>query len=186
MTRNANEAAGGAADISTNIDGVAQAADGTLSRAQESQQAAQELVSIATQLGSLMRQFKIERGDRRVAIALPVRINGTDIDGRAVDQEVMTINVSRKGALLVGINGKLKLGSQISLARLGKMESFRIVWVGAENTAKARQIGVSAIDSASSFWKDVAGTELEAESAGAEGDFAESAPAKLKARAHGA
>jgi methyl-accepting chemotaxis protein len=61
MTRNTGEAASGANGISVNIGGLAQAADGTLLRAQESQKAAQELSSIATQLGTLMRQFKIER-----------------------------------------------------------------------------------------------------------------------------
>jgi methyl-accepting chemotaxis protein len=61
MTRNADEAASGAGNISVNIGGVAQAADGTLLRAKESQKAAQEMTSIATELGGLMRQFKIER-----------------------------------------------------------------------------------------------------------------------------
>jgi methyl-accepting chemotaxis protein len=63
MTRNSNEAASGAVDISTNISGVARAAEGTLSRAQESQKGAQELASIAAELSGLMRRFKIERRD---------------------------------------------------------------------------------------------------------------------------
>ncbi len=80
MTRNASEAASGAGDISVSIGGVAQAAEGTLSRAQESQKAAQELTSIATQLGGLMRQFKIERSDRRIDISLPVTLLPHDVE----------------------------------------------------------------------------------------------------------
>jgi methyl-accepting chemotaxis protein len=80
MTRNASEAATGAGNISANIGEVAQAADGPLLRAQESQKAAQELTAIATQLGSLIRQFKIERSDRRFNKAVSVRIRATDVN----------------------------------------------------------------------------------------------------------
>jgi methyl-accepting chemotaxis protein len=86
MTRNADEAASGANGISVNIGGLAQAADGTLLRAQESQKAAQELSSIATQLGSLMRQFTIEQSDRRYNMAAPVNLKASDVNGRVLEQ----------------------------------------------------------------------------------------------------
>ena len=86
MTRNAGEAASGANGISVNIGGLAQAADGTLLRAQESQKAAQELSSIATQLGTLMRQFTIERSDRRYNMAVLVKPRATDVNGRVLEQ----------------------------------------------------------------------------------------------------
>ena len=59
MTRNVSEAAKGAGEISDNISGVAQAADGTSARAQESHKAAQDLAEVAAQLSSLMGQFKV-------------------------------------------------------------------------------------------------------------------------------
>ena len=186
MTRNASEAASGAGEISTNIGGVAQAAEGTLSRAQESQKAAQELASIATELSSLMRQFKIERRDRRIDISLPVRLRGIDVDGHPVDQEVTTMNVSRKGALLRGIRGKLRAGDEVSLGRLNQLEQFLISWVGEENSPKAGQIGVSAADPASSFWNDVIEENSQDQAAGAGEDSSEQVPAKPKTRAHGA
>jgi hypothetical protein len=126
----------------------------------------------------LMQQFKIERQHRRIEISLPVTLTAADVKGRALDEQVATINVSQRGALLTGIRGKLRMGTQVSLARLNKREQFLIAWVGEDNTARAGQIGVSAVDSASSFWNDVAGTESQAEPA--------SAQAKPKARAHGA
>jgi methyl-accepting chemotaxis protein len=178
MTRNAREAASGAGDISASIGGVAQAAEGTSARARESQKTAQEMASIAAQLSRLMQQFKIERQHRRIEISLPVTLTAADVKGLALDEQVATINVSQRGALLTGIRGKLRMGTQVSLARLNKREQFLIAWVGEDNTARAGQIGVSAVDSASSFWNDVAGTESQAEPA--------SAQAKPKARAHGA
>jgi methyl-accepting chemotaxis protein len=177
MTRNSNEAARGAGDISVNIGGVAQAAEGTLSRAQESQKAAQELASIAKALSTLMRQFKIERADRRIDISLPVNLKAIDLDHRPVNQQVRTINVSRAGALLTGIQSKLQRGSQLSLARANKVEDFLIAWVGDQNTNRAGQIGVSALASDSSFWSDV----IEAQSLT---DLRETP--KPKAIAHGA
>jgi hypothetical protein len=38
---------------------------------------------------------------------------------------------------------------------LGEVEQFQIAWVGAENTERHGQIGVAAIDPASSFWNDL-------------------------------
>jgi methyl-accepting chemotaxis protein len=159
MTRNAGEAAKGASDISISIGGVAQAAEGTSARAQESQKAAQEMASIATQLSTLMRRFKIERSERRFEISVPVRLTAIDASGHAHEQEVKTIDVSRKGALLTalltGIQGELRVGSSITLARGNKRAQFLVAWVGKADGSKPAQIGVTAVDSTTSFWNDV-------------------------------
>jgi methyl-accepting chemotaxis protein len=184
MTRNASEAATGAGNISANIGGVAQAADGTLLRAQESQKAAEELAGIAVQLSSLMRHFKIERRDRRIDISLPVRLTAIDVSGHPVDQEVITVDISPQGASLRGIEARLRLGDKVSLARLGKREQFLIAWAGAENTPETGQIGVSAIDPASSFWTDVIETQSQGEPASAEETYSDKIQAKPKAKGH--
>ncbi len=183
MTRNASEAARGAGDISANISGVAQAAEGTSARAQETEKAAQELSGIAARLSTLMRQFKIERVDRRYDIVLPVSLTAIDSNGRSFEQEAMTMNVSRAGSQLTGIHGRLRLGSQVSLARSNKREQFLVAWVGEANTSRSGQIGVTAVDPATTFWNDVIPSEAEA-SAG-KNDSAKVA-AKPRARAAGA
>jgi methyl-accepting chemotaxis protein len=159
MTRNASEAAHGASNISENIDGVAQAADGTSARAQESQTAAQDLASIAAELSQLMAQFKIERRDRRIDIAIPLRLTATDGAGSPLDQPVTTINISRGGALLRGIRGQLRLGDKVSLVRANRQEEFLVAWVGQSHTADAGQIGVSAIQANSVLWDDLLGAD---------------------------
>jgi methyl-accepting chemotaxis protein len=184
MTRNASEAASGAGNISTSIGGVAQAAEGTQARAQESQKAAEELASIATQLSSLMRQFKIERQDPRIDASLPVRLTATDVVGLALDQEVIAADVSRRGAHLKGVRGKLRPGSKISLARLNKQEQFQVEWAG--EGGRSGQIGVSAVNPQTSFWDDVLGARSQAESARAEANLLGSAVANARARAQGA
>ena len=186
MTRNANQAASGAADISASIGGVSQAAAGTLSRAQESQKAAQGLASIATQLSQLMRQFKIERRDSRIEVCLPVRLTAVGAEGPGGDQEVWTINVSQHGALLKGIRGQLSMGSRVSLSRLNKREDFLTAWVGKENTPEAGQIGISAVDAASTFWNDVIEAHAGDGLASTKHNRSDEVPAKPKAKAQGA
>jgi hypothetical protein len=99
---------------------------------------------------------------------------------------VTTMNISRQGALLSGIRGRLRMGSNISLARRQRQEEFRVEWVGEENSVRAGQIGVSALNFASSFWGDVLGGRSESGPASATGDVAEKIPSRPKARAHGA
>ena len=157
MTRNVGEAAKGASEISDNISGVAQAADGTSARAQESHRAALVLTEVAAQLSSLMVQFKIERrDDRRIDVALRVSLTGIDVNGLPVKQEVMTINISRQGALLEGVHEMLRAGDKIFLSRLQKKEQYLIAWVGGKDKP-AGQIGVSAVDANNTFWDDVLG-----------------------------
>jgi methyl-accepting chemotaxis protein len=63
MTRNVADAAKGAEEITHNIEGVAEAARGTSTSAQESQKAADELAGMAAQLHNLVGQFKIDATD---------------------------------------------------------------------------------------------------------------------------
>jgi hypothetical protein len=182
MTRNTIEAANGASNISVTIGGVARGAEGTLSRARQSQSAAHELASVAKQLGVLMRQFKIERGDKRTDIALAVTLSAVDVEGKSTVQEVLTMNVSSSGALLKGIRSRLCLGSDVTLARLNKQGKFLIAWVGDSKSDKAGQIGVSTTDGAA-LWEDVIAASTAADG---KSDSNDSETTKPKARAHAA
>jgi hypothetical protein len=104
-------------------------------------------------LDDLRAQRLGNRRDPRIELALPVLLKGTDITGRPLDQRVMTVNISKHGALLEGVHGVLRPGDVISLARLRKKEQFRVAWVGEED--KAGHIGVAAVDPNTSFWDEV-------------------------------
>jgi hypothetical protein len=106
-------------------------------------------------LNDLQAQRLGKRRDPRIDLALPVMLSGADASGRPLDQRVMTVNISRRGALLDGIHGRLGLGDTISLSRLQKKEQFRVAWVGVEGTPAAGQIGVAAVDPNTSFWTEV-------------------------------
>jgi methyl-accepting chemotaxis protein len=63
MSRNVSDAARGSGEITSNLAGVAQAAESTSRGADDSQKAAQDLVETATQLRRLVEQFKINANE---------------------------------------------------------------------------------------------------------------------------
>jgi hypothetical protein len=93
-----------------------------------------------------------KRRDTRVDVALPVVLTGVDAGGRPLSQRVMTVNISRRGALLEGIHGELKHGDKISLTRGGKKEEFRVAWIRDEDAPAGARIGVAAVDQNTTFW----------------------------------
>jgi methyl-accepting chemotaxis protein len=155
MKRNVNEAAAGAIEISNSIGGVAQAAEGTSFRAQESQRAAQGLAEVGQLLGRLMAQFKIKRRCARTVVEMPVTLISMDDKGRSIKQSVSTVDISWQGTLIKGFQGKIGKGKIVSLARRGKQQDFRVAWAGAKRTLKAGQLGLSAVDPVPSIWEDV-------------------------------
>ncbi len=66
MTRNVADAAKGSGEITQNIEGVAEAARGTSSSAQESQKAANDLAEMAEHLRNLVGQFKIDGSEAAI------------------------------------------------------------------------------------------------------------------------
>ena len=71
-----------------------------------------------------------KRREPRVQARLQVRIAGIDASGRALLQMVPTRNISRQGALLAGIQGKLKLGEIIAITYKNSKARFRVTWMG--------------------------------------------------------
>ena len=74
MARNVSEAAHGSGEITSNITGVAQAAESTSQGAGETQKAAQQLVDTSQELRRLVEKFKIRGGeqDQREGSSSPV------------------------------------------------------------------------------------------------------------------
>jgi len=155
MSRNVSEAAQGSGEINSNIARLAQAAQGTTRGAADTRKASQHMVQTSALLCRQIEKFKIGRRDPRMVVALPVQLTGTDAGGRHLDQQVMTINISRRGALLKDIQGTLRRDDTICLARLHKKEHFRVAWVGGKDTAEAGHIGVAPVDPKTSSWDDV-------------------------------
>ena len=85
-------------------------------------------------------------------VRLQVRIAGIDASGRALLQMVPTRNISRQGALLAGIQGKLKLGEIIAITYKNSKARFRVTWMGDAGTEGAGQIGVQSLEPEKCIW----------------------------------
>jgi hypothetical protein len=106
-------------------------------------------------LSDLRAQRLGKRRDPRIEIALPVLLTGVDGKGRPLDQRVITVNISRRGALLEGVHGVPSAGDEISLTRGARKERFRVMRVMDDDSRLGARIGVSAIDPNSTFWDEV-------------------------------
>jgi hypothetical protein len=93
-----------------------------------------------------------KRREPRVQARLQVRIAGIDVSGRALLEMVPTRNISRQGALLAGIQGKLKLGEIIAITYKNSRARFRVTWVGDAGTDRAGQIGVQSVGPEKCIW----------------------------------
>ena len=93
-----------------------------------------------------------KRREPRVQARLQVRIAGIDASGRALLQMVPTRNISRQGALLAGIQGKLKLGEIIAITYKNSKARFRVTWMGDAGTEGAGQIGVQSLEPEKCIW----------------------------------
>ena len=82
-------------------------------------------------------------------------LTGVDVSGRPLDQRAMTVNISRRGALIEGIHGELAIGAALFLSRSGKKEEFRVAWVVDDDSLAGARIGVAAVDSNTEFWNEV-------------------------------
>lgn len=70
-----------------------------------------------------------KRRDPRIQARLEVRIAGIDVHGRPLLQAATTGNISRRGALLQGMQGTLKPGEVISVTYKKNKARFRVAWV---------------------------------------------------------
>lgn len=106
-------------------------------------------------LSDLRAQRLGKRRDPRVDVAVPVLLTGMDESGRPLNQRVTTMNISRRGAQLEGVHGRLHPGDRVALTRGRKKEMFRVAWVGAEDSPVDGQIGVSSVEANSNFWDEI-------------------------------
>ena len=113
------------------------------------------LLPVEQFVSDLRAQRLGKRRDPRLDVAVAVLLTGIDENGRPLDQRVMTTNISRRGAQLEGVHGRLRPGDRVALARGHKKERFRVVWAGEAGTAMDGRISVAAVETNSTFWDDL-------------------------------
>ena len=78
----------------------------------------------------------------RVKMVLPIRIAGRDLDGTAFSLLSHTLDFSRHGARLGGVQASLRVGDEITLDYKRNRGRFKVRWVDATR----RQLGVENLD----------------------------------------
>jgi hypothetical protein len=87
----------------------------------------------------------------RIHTALPVRVTWAD-DGRTTSLSACTIDVSQKGARLIGLAGVKAPGQLIAIRRKASEAQFRVIWIGKPQTPHEGQVGVECVDRDKIIW----------------------------------
>src|SRR3977135_3385204 len=94
-----------------------------------------------------------ERYDKRVQLAIPLRVVTWDAQKRPQLDMACTLDVSLRGARLYGVRPALRVGEVVTVER-GRNKFFcRVIWIGAADSEQKGQIGVQAVESGKSLWE---------------------------------
>lgn len=93
-----------------------------------------------------------QRREPRKDIQVPVRIFGTDAQGRPFSENVSTSNVSREGARLVGVQAQVRVGEIVGLTYKSIKGRFTVKWVAPPGTGQAGQVGLANAVAGKPFW----------------------------------
>jgi hypothetical protein len=89
--------------------------------------------------------------EQRIHTALPVRVTLADA-GRTTSLNACTIDVSQKGARLIGLAGVKAPGELIAIRRKASEAQFRVIWIGKPQTPHEGQVGVECVDTDKVIW----------------------------------
>ena len=85
------------------------------------------------------------RREPRVELNFEVKVWGLDRHGKPFMQHAHTLDITRAGARLIGVEC-VKVGEIIGIQNGDTKARFKVVWMGRENTPKAGQIGVHCVE----------------------------------------
>jgi hypothetical protein len=100
----------------------------------------------------------------RKTIEVPVRVFGTDYDGKPFYENLTTVDVSLHGAKLRGLRARVKVDEIIGLTYGRNKAHFRVKWIGTPGTATEGVMGVVNLNPGKPLW-DFPVPQLEAETA---------------------
>jgi hypothetical protein len=93
-----------------------------------------------------------KRRQPRHEIKLPVRVFGTDSDGKVFSENAFTVDISQDGACVTGVNARLRPEEIVGLTYQQKKQHFRVKWQGQPGTPKAGRMGLLNLSPDKPFW----------------------------------
>lgn len=94
-----------------------------------------------------------ERYDKRVQLAIPLRVVTLDAEKRPQLDMACTLDISLRGARLYGVRSTARVGEVVTVERGRSKFACRVIWIGAPDTPQKGQIGVEAVEEGKSFWE---------------------------------
>ncbi len=92
------------------------------------------------------------RTETRIIMEVPVRLWGTDADGKPFNLECRTLDISRVGARIEGVSARLKQGDIIGIQSAFGKARFRVTWVGHEGSHAYGKISVCCVEPGKCIW----------------------------------
>jgi len=88
----------------------------------------------------------------RVRGILPVRIWGTDHEGKAFAEHVCTIDISNKGVSVAGLRAALSPGDTVGVQYRNRQARFRVAWVAPANDGQGNRVGLECLQPEKELW----------------------------------
>src|SRR5436305_5744733 len=95
-----------------------------------------------------------ERIEKRLVIALPIRVYGMGSDSKPFNQEDRTLDITREGARIDGLP-HITAGETIGVQYGDARARYKVIWVGEPGGNKEGQIGVQVVEPGPSVWHKV-------------------------------
>jgi len=96
--------------------------------------------------------LEAQRNDRRVHVALPVRVTYWDSENKPCLDMACTYDISAHGARVTGLRYVKQAGEIIAIER-GRNKTFcRVAWIGEPHTEMHGQIGIQCVESDRVMW----------------------------------
>ncbi|HKR84280.1 MAG TPA: hypothetical protein VJS37_08900, partial [Terriglobales bacterium] len=83
-----------------------------------------------------------KRREPRQGAQVPVRIFGTDADGKIFSEKVSTATVSTNGVRLDGVRARLNVDEIVGLTYGNNKVHFRVKWIGTPGTPTEGAVGL--------------------------------------------
>jgi hypothetical protein len=94
-----------------------------------------------------------ERCNKRVQLAIPLRVVTLDGQKRTQLDMACTLDISLRGARLYGVRSTTRVGDVVTVERGRSKFTCRVIWVGKPETPQKDQIGVEVVEAGKSFWE---------------------------------
>jgi hypothetical protein len=98
------------------------------------------------------KTLELDRIEKRISVALPVRVTYYDEEARPRLEMACTYDISAHGARVTGLRC-VKEAGEILVVERGRSKAFcRVVWIGEPDSALRGQVGIQCVEAQKSLW----------------------------------